>query len=805
MSSGRAASWRLDGGVKGVAAAAAAALASALLAISGSPSSAAATGDANESNCGNEASPGFRIYLPDCRAYELVSPTYTEGFSATTSEFSTDGTQTIATSAGAFDESSQLSFIAEPDVYDLKRTETGWTSQPLDPQAQLFPGSEYQYASADLGSTLWDLHTTTQSVFTNDLFVRGPDGAFVRVGPAFPPTATVGPLGSELQNIGGSHMRLAASADLTHILFAIKASTETGASDLWPGDTTTGTGAESLYEYVGTGASTPHLVGVTGGAGSTALISNCGTSLGSGMGKSMYNAVSNSGARVVFTAVECEGSPPVNELFVREGGSRTVAVSEPSPADCVLCKTASPRPAIFEGASGDGAKVFFESEQELLPGTKGANLYEYDFDGPSGEKITLVTNPGATAQVQGVARVSEDGSHVYFVAKGVLGEANAEGTSPTNGADNLYVFERDGQHPNGHISFIATLLSEEEEANIREEGKQECSALTTIEAIERCEEEFDERIGRDREAWAETDSRRVQATPDGRFLVFTSSIDLTRDDKSTAPQLFEYDAQTAELVRLSSGQRSVQFPNGYNNDGNTNSLAHSPTIAVANYGFSDLPAQAETSAAVSGDGSRVVFQSAAALTPQAANSAQGCTNVYAYESRGGITRGNVYMISDGQDLSSIQGETCGASQAAIDSAGNTILFATGSALVPQDTNTEGDIYAARVGGGFPAPSVPPACEGEGCQGAPAAPPVFGTPSSATFNGPGNLTPPTPVPVKPKTAAQIRAQKLAKALKACRAKHNKHKRKACEKQARKRYGPTKAKMASHTTTTRKGGK
>ncbi|MEA2207717.1 MAG: hypothetical protein QOF54_194, partial [Solirubrobacteraceae bacterium] len=37
----------------------------------------------------------------------------------------------------------------------------------------------------------------------------------------------------------------------------------------------------------------------------------------------------------------------------------------------------------------------------------------------------------------------------------------------------------------------------------------------------------------------------------------------------------------------------------------------------------------------------------------------------------------------------------------------------------------------------------------------------------------------------------RAQKLKKALKACRKKHDKHKRSACEKQARKRYGPKKA--------------
>jgi hypothetical protein len=46
--------------------------------------------------------------------------------------------------------------------------------------------------------------------------------------------------------------------------------------------------------------------------------------------------------------------------------------------------------------------------------------------------------------------------------------------------------------------------------------------------------------------------------------------------------------------------------------------------------------------------------------------------------------------------------------------------------------------------------------------------------------------------KVKTKALTRAQKLAKALKACRKDKNKHKRASCERQARKKYGPVKTK-------------
>jgi len=44
--------------------------------------SAFAAGDANQqASCPfeTEASPGFRSFLPDCRAYELVTPPYTGG------------------------------------------------------------------------------------------------------------------------------------------------------------------------------------------------------------------------------------------------------------------------------------------------------------------------------------------------------------------------------------------------------------------------------------------------------------------------------------------------------------------------------------------------------------------------------------------------------------------------------------------------------------------------------------------------------------------------------------------------------
>ena len=120
---------------------------------------------------------------------------------------------------------------------------------------------------------------------------------------------------------------------------------------------------------------------------------------------------------------------------------------------------------------------------------------------------------------------------------------------------------------------------------------------------------------------------------------------------------------------------------------------------------------------------------------------------------------------------------------------------TRAQLAGQDQNDNFNLFDARVGGVPPLSA--PACSGTGCQGVPPAPPIFATPSSVTFNGVGNFPPPSPaVNSKPKTKPLTRAQKLAKALKACKGKRNKTKRAACNAQARKRYGAkTKAKNST----------
>ena len=150
----------------------------------------------------------------------------------------------------------------------------------------------------------------------------------------------------------------------------------------------------------------------------------------------------------------------MNELFARIGEERTVAISEPSAADCVLCDTSVPADAVFQGASADGSRVFFTTTQSLLGHDTSGNLYEYDFSAPAGRRVVRVSAGDGSvsepvAEVQSVPYVSEDGSHVYFYAKGVLTSgANSTGEHALAGGENLYVYERDAEYPSGRTVFV---------------------------------------------------------------------------------------------------------------------------------------------------------------------------------------------------------------------------------------------------------------------------------------------------------------------------------------------------------------
>ncbi len=647
--------------------------------------------------------------LPDCRAYELVTPPYMEGgYINSVLSVSEDGSRMVASSWGVLGGAREDRLNSPSDhagaAYEFARTATGWNARSLTPPGSLYAGNGVFDVSRDMNSTVWELAQPPQSEhITTDLYLESPLGEFTKMGPATP---------SATEENVYRYFYAGASGDLSHVLFTIGYP-----SFRWPFDKTVGR-AGSLYELVGVGNTAPELVGVTGARESNELVSQCGTRLGSsapsgepgnGAG-SMFNAISASGARIYFTAVGADDTPcvserpqpSVDEIFAREEGSsgnmETTTISEPTVSYCSSQPCSACADAHFEGASLDGSKVFFTSTQKLVEGASegSSNLYEYDFNSPGvgqSQKLVLVSRGSAAPAVQGVVRISEDGSHVYFVAQGDLTHTkNSRGKEPAENADNLYVFERDASAPEGRTTFVVTLSSGDE---------------------------------RD---WARADARPAQVSFDGQLLVFTSEADLLGEGVMPGVrQVFQYDAQTDTLVRASIGQH------GYNNNGRT--PLYSAAIIISYYNYSDSSTLFGNVLAPE-DGA-VFFESSTALTPRALNNQTTfglpIPNVYEYHN------GEVYLVSDGRDVSTIQSHP-GVGIWGASMSGGDVFFQTSDSLVAQDTNTQSSIYDARIDGGLPAPSSPQSCPGDECQGQLSQTPMLPTPGGSTVQaGGGNLT------------------------------------------------------------------
>src|SRR5262249_1889092 len=154
------------------------------------------------------------------------------------------------------------------------------------------------------------------------------------------------------------------------------------------------------------------------------------------------------------------------------------------------------------------------------------------------------------------------------------------------------------------------------------------------------------------------------------------------------------------------------------------------------------------------DDGRLFFQSEDELLPQATN---GRLNVYEYEPEGlgqcaaSGAGGCLYLISTG-------GSSGDSYFTDVSADGRDVFFTTSEQLVPQDGDLATDMYDAREGGGFSA-AVPPPCAGEACKPAVTpAPAIYGAPSSATFQGAGNIPASVPVTQAKKTGKKAKKAK-----------------------------------------------
>jgi hypothetical protein len=403
----------------------------------------------------------------------------------------------------------------------------------------------------------------------------------------------------------------------------------------------------------------------------------------------------------------------------------------------------------FAGASGTGGEVVYFTDTNQLTADSTAtagepDLYEYDFRKSAGERLTDLTvdqNAGEHADVLGYVGTNETGApgeFVYFVANGVLASnQNTTGSLATTGEPNLYMAHA------GAISYIATLNAETDSCD-----------------------------------W-ENICISARVSPNGKYVGFNSLEQLTGFNNldavsgQTDQEIFLYEGDAEDLTCASCGPNGAQP-----------TAPASIKLPEGEFVFTPIPLYPQH--AVSNNG-QVFFDTQTPLAPAARN---GLSNVYEYE------HGQLNLLSSGTAESPSYFY-----DASVD--GGDVYLITAQALAPGGSSAELSIYDARVGGGTPAlPVAPEPCSGEACSGVQSIAPRSPAISSASIAGSGNLE---PAVSKPAIRSLSSAQKLAKALKSCRAKRNKHKRGVCEAQARKRYRPQLKKLKKSAKTINRRGK
>jgi hypothetical protein len=416
----------------------------------------------------------------------------------------------------------------------------------------------------------------------------------------------------------------------------------------------------------------------------------------------------------------------------------------------------------FQWADAETTKIFFTDQEKFTTDSTAEagkpDLYEYDTEKPAGQRLTdLTANAAEAADVLGVAGVSDDGSYVYFVARGVLAQnENTHHDKAQAGQANLYL-----RHA-GETTFIATLNAE---------GGDQC----------------------DWTAWCLTS----RVSQNGGYLAFDSIDSLTGyDNHPVKPTACSYlTAPSAGSTEEAPCIEAYRYASANGAHGELTCATCNPAgrpkaefaWALVRQAYREGPANAYgyqigIDHPISNLG-QFFFETEEKLVPADENG-EGHNSTDVYEYSGGEGESAQYhLISTGDS---------GTDSEFIDATpdGSNVFFSTAQPLLNADTRRGYDIFDARVNGGLRSQSdvtQRPFCEepAEAC-----LPPLPGGPAqlfagSATLFGSGNLPPAVEKPANKLT----HRQQLERTLQACkkRYRHKPRRRQRCERQAGKRYG------------------
>ena len=434
---------------------------------------------------------GLSAGLPDCRAYELVSPADTHGArlvagDAGSPDIGFDTWLVSPRGVGAGEALSFFSTLTLPgfegsgfiDGYLARRGEgdhpsEGWQTESLSPSFSLSGGGGAltRYGASDQRFSLWHIQPAESlpGSLPEGLYLRRTEG---EADPLCAPAAS----GFEAAGCGPLGVDLDAKAQFLspgakHILFSSAAHLQAAAP---PAGTT------AIYdrEY-----------DPEGGAASARVVSLLPADA-TPAGPSQYVGANEAATTVLF---ETAGA-----LYARLGGEETVEVTGV--------------PGAFAGVSEDGEHVFLES---------AAGLYACDLAAAPCEPGTAIAPAGSH-----FVNVSPDGTRAYFTSNQVLDDEGAGQAAK----DNLYLWEGASEA----ISFVAVLDPAD---LVAFGGNQRINLLRWAKAVK----------PGDTNGLAGSPSR---ATPDGGVLVFQSHAQLTSYENEGKSEVYRYEPGAPSAQRL---------------------------------------------------------------------------------------------------------------------------------------------------------------------------------------------------------------------------------------------------------------
>jgi sugar lactone lactonase YvrE len=366
---------------------------------------------------------GASASLPDCRAYEEVTPALNgmkpESLNGTTDSAGDFDTWLGAPSGGSviFDTGGSVPGVdgnGVTDQYQSLRSASGWSTRLVAPSGAESENPRPHGISADHGYAFWStldeghggsLEAAAEGVTRPTLFLRTPDGRFELVGQ--------GSLGRYPYAMG----RWIGDGG-SHVIFSTGG---TGGPAVPLEPDAPAAGIDAVYDRTSDGVT--HVVSLLPGDVTPTTDAE-------------FAGVSADGSGVIFRV---EG-----KLYERRDDTNTVEVA--------------PAGSTFAGISRNGNRVFY-----VRPGDPSefwiGNVFAFDSD--LSETTQLTTAGGAT-----VINVSADGSHVYFVSPQQL-----DGVKGSAGARNLYVWD------GASVRFIA-ILSPEDVRDPRLSGTTSLAAWT---------------------------------------------------------------------------------------------------------------------------------------------------------------------------------------------------------------------------------------------------------------------------------------------------------------------------------------